>query len=81
MRFSAIFATLAVVLAVSLDTALAAPSALREVERFAGQTTGKYIVKLKPGVSRKQWIQKLKLTSAVDWALVNGFASQSLDQP
>ncbi|TEB37925.1 serine protease [Coprinellus micaceus] len=79
MRFSAIFATLAVVLAVSLDTALAAPSALREVERFAGQTTGKYIVKLKPGVSRKQWIQRLKLTSAVDWALVNGFAS-NLDE-
>lgn len=73
MRFSAVFTTLAVLLAV--DTAFAAPSALKEVERFAGETTGKYVVKLKPGVSRKEWIKKLKLTSAVDWSLVNGFAS------
>lgn len=73
MRFSAVFATLAVFLAAPI--ALAAPPSLLSVERFSGPTTGKYIVKFKPGVSRKRWINQLKLNSVVDWDLVNGFAS------
>ncbi|KAF6748693.1 serine protease [Ephemerocybe angulata] len=77
MRFSAVFATLAVLLTVPL--ALAAPPSLKSVERTSGAKSGKYIVKLKAGVSRKQWIKKLKLNSAVDWSLVNGFAS-NLDE-
>ena len=75
MRFSAVFATLAVLLAAPL--ALAAPPSLLSVERATGPTTGKYIVKFKAGVSRKRWIGQLKLKDAVDWDLVNGFASQS----
>ncbi|KAJ2932569.1 hypothetical protein H1R20_g4571, partial [Candolleomyces eurysporus] len=73
MRFSTVFATLAVLLAAPV--ALAAPPSLLPVERFSGPTTGKYIVKFKPGVSRKRWINQLKLTGTVEWDLVNGFAS------
>ncbi|RXW25686.1 hypothetical protein EST38_g147 [Candolleomyces aberdarensis] len=73
MRFSTIFATLAVLLAAPV--AFAAPPSLLSVERFSGPTTGKYIVKFKPGVSRKRWINQLKLTGTIEWDLVNGFAS------
>lgn len=77
MRFYAVFATLAVLLAAS--STFAAPSPLRDVERYAGATSGKYLIKLKPGVSKRSWINRLKLNSAVDWDVVNGFAS-NLDQ-
>ncbi|TFK41179.1 serine protease [Crucibulum laeve] len=68
--FSVAFATLALVAA----PVLAAPSPLKSVEKFRGETNGKYIVKLKSGISRKGWINKLQLNSTVDWALLNGFA-------
>ncbi|KAF8157239.1 serine protease [Crassisporium funariophilum] len=74
MRFFAI-----VLLAVSLIApTFAAPSPLRAVEKFSGETTGKYIVKFKAGKSRKSWVNKLKLKNAnlVDWDLLNGFAGQ-----
>ncbi|KIM37988.1 hypothetical protein M413DRAFT_448033 [Hebeloma cylindrosporum] len=76
MRFFA-----AVLLAVSLVLpSLAAPSPLRSVERYGGQTSGKYIVKFKKGISRKDWIAKLNLHSkVVDWDVLNGFAG-ALDE-
>jgi cerevisin len=75
MRFTTVFATLATLLAA---TALAAPSTLRSVERYSGAKTGNHIVKLKPGVSRKQFMRKLKLPSdTVNWDLINGFSGSS----
>jgi cerevisin len=66
----------AVLLAVSLVLpTLAAPSPLRSVEKYGGQTNGKYIIKFKEGISRKDWITKLNLHSkVVDWDVLNGFA-------
>ncbi|KAF6747229.1 serine protease [Ephemerocybe angulata] len=76
MRF---FTTIAGLLTLSLvGTALAAPAppALKSVEKFEGQANGKYIIKLKSGVSRKGWVSKLKnQKTAVDWALINGIGA------
>ncbi|EAU91794.1 serine protease [Coprinopsis cinerea okayama7 len=79
MRFFAAFAAATVLLA---EPVLSAPGpSLKSVERFPGQTTGKYIVKLRPGVSRKQWIRKLRLAAnTVNWGLINGFAGILNDQ-
>lgn len=77
MKLSVVFTALAVIL--TTPGVLAAPGpSLRTVETFSGAKTGNYIVKLKPGVSRKQWIKKLKLSSAtVDWDIINGFSGLS----
>ncbi|KAH6897978.1 serine protease [Coprinopsis sp. MPI-PUGE-AT-0042] len=78
MRFTTVFATLAVLLAPAI---LAAPSPLKSVERYAGAKTGNHIVKLKPGVSRKQFIRKLNLPSnTVNWDLINGFSAALDDE-
>lgn len=70
--FTATFATLAILAA----PVLAAPNPLRAVETYSGSTTGKYIVKFKAGVSRKQWVKKLGLAKAVDWESLNGIAGR-----
>ncbi|KAJ3502962.1 hypothetical protein NLJ89_g8650 [Agrocybe chaxingu] len=72
MRFSAAsLATLAILVA----PIFAAPDALRAVETYAGETSGKYIVKFKEGVSPKAWAKQLGLSNAVDWNIINGLAS------
>ncbi|PPQ67557.1 hypothetical protein CVT24_002837 [Panaeolus cyanescens] len=67
----------AILLAVSLVApTLASPTiALRDVERYQGQTTGKYIVNFKKGASRRNWANKLKIKSTEEWDIVNGFAA------
>lgn len=72
--FTAVFAAIALAAPIFASPA-SAP--LRNVERFAGKTSGKYIVKLKDGVSKTAVISKLKASSKVthgDWKLLNGFA-------
>lgn len=71
-----VFKTLAALLSLSVaGVVLAAPASLKSVERFQGETTGKYIVKFKPGVSRRKWLNRLKAApSAVEWDLINGIA-------
>ncbi|KAF9041515.1 serine protease [Panaeolus papilionaceus] len=66
----------AILLAVTLVApAMATPTiAMREVERYQGETTGKYIVNFKKGASRHGWAKKLKVTES--WDLVNGFAAE-----
>lgn len=79
MRF---FSTFAALLTLSLvGSTLAAPTIpLRDVERFRGaEVSGKYIVKLKAGVSRKAWANKLSSDSVVDWELINGIAADLTD--
>ncbi|PPR00624.1 hypothetical protein CVT24_005485 [Panaeolus cyanescens] len=68
----------AILLAVSLVApTLASPTiAMREVERYKGQTSGKYIVNFKKGVSRGKWANKLKVKTSDNWDLVNGFAAE-----
>ncbi|KAF5385321.1 hypothetical protein D9615_001506 [Tricholomella constricta] len=74
--FAAVFAAIAIA-----TPAFAVPSPLRTVEKFSGKTSGKYIVKVKKGVSRAALFSKLKLNTAVthDWKELNGFAG-NLDE-
>ncbi|KAG5639229.1 hypothetical protein H0H81_005303 [Sphagnurus paluster] len=62
---------------------LAAPSPRRgiEIQKFDGQTSGKYIVKVKSGVTRADLFSKLGLNTTVthDWKVLNGFAG-NLDE-
>lgn len=69
--FTAVLAALTLVAPV-----FAAPTSLRTVEKYDGKTSGKFIVKLKDGVSKSAILRLLKGGSAVtdDWKLFNGFA-------
>uniref|UniRef100_A0A8H7Y437 Peptidase S8/S53 domain-containing protein n=1 Tax=Psilocybe cubensis TaxID=181762 RepID=A0A8H7Y437_PSICU len=69
------FSATLITLAVLVGPVFSAPNPLRAVETYSGTTSGKYIVKFKAGVSRKQWIKKLGLSKAVDWQSVNGISS------
>ncbi|KAF8645749.1 hypothetical protein AX16_007616 [Volvariella volvacea WC 439] len=76
MRFS-IFAIASVVFAAV--PAFTAPSALRTVERYAGETTGKYIVVLKDGVSPASLLGSLRsadIKVEAEWEIINGFATE-----
>ncbi|RDB21646.1 Cuticle-degrading protease [Hypsizygus marmoreus] len=66
----------AVLTAVALAAPVfAGPTPLRTVEKYQGQTTGKYIVKLKDGASKSAIFSKLKNSTVThDWKLINGFA-------
>nr|AIN44165.1 serine proteinase [Volvariella volvacea] len=78
MRFS-IFAIASVVFAVV--PAYAAPSPLRQVERYDGETTGRYIIVLKDGVSKDNVLGNLRTSGApievaAEWDIINGFSSE-----
>ncbi|TFK31791.1 serine protease [Crucibulum laeve] len=73
MRFlTATFAALAL-LAIP---AFASPAPLRNVESFGGEKTGRFIVKLKDGVSKTSLINQVKKNATIthDWEILNGFA-------
>ncbi|KAF8996963.1 serine protease [Cyathus striatus] len=69
------FLTVAVA-ALSLVAAsvLGSPASLKVVETFAGEKTGRFIVKLKDGVSKASVINNLNATITHEWDIVNGFA-------
>ena len=76
MRF---FNSLVALLTASLaGVALAAPTSLKSIEKFDGETTGKYIVKFKAGVSRRKWVNKLKATPSAEWDIINGIAGRPI---
>lgn len=55
--------------------ALASLTALRPVEKFKGEITGKYIVKLKDSTSKAKVFGQLKNSNIThDWKLIHGFA-------
>ena len=58
---------------------LGAPTPLRQVEKFNGATTGKYIVKFKDGVSKEPMVSQLGSAVTHDWdsTFLNGFAGNS----
>lgn len=66
------FATLVLFVA----SALAAPAAIHTVETFSGETTGRFLVTLKPGVSKASLLSQIKHNATIthDWELINGFA-------
>jgi len=69
MRLSALFATL-----VFAARVLGAPP-LKDVERSDDAIPGRYIVSLKPGVSRKAYADKLSLKPRASWDSINGFVA------
>ncbi|KAF8647480.1 hypothetical protein AX16_006685 [Volvariella volvacea WC 439] len=74
MRFSIFVPALLAVV-----PAFAAPSALHPVEKFKGETSGKYIVVLKDGVSKADVLSNLRSSVAtmesIDWEIINGFSA------
>lgn len=72
MHFSSSFTVLSLFIA----SALAAPTALHAIETFDGETTGRFLVTLKPGVSRTSLINQVKKNATVthEWDIINGFA-------
>lgn len=64
------FTTLSLLVA----SAVAAPTAIHTVETFAGETTGRFLVTLKPGVSKASLLNHVNVTVTHDWDLINGFA-------
>ncbi|KAG5651221.1 hypothetical protein H0H81_009433 [Sphagnurus paluster] len=73
--FTAVFAAIALAAPV-----FATPTTLRTVEKFNGKTSGKYIVKLKEGVSKSKVFSQLKGAKIThDWQVVHGFAG-ALDE-
>ncbi|KAH6910920.1 serine protease [Coprinopsis sp. MPI-PUGE-AT-0042] len=75
MRFLSLFAALAIVLPALISAAPQGP-AEKGIKRFSGpKKKGGYIVKLKPGVSKKQLAKKLGIPAkSVDLGLINGFS-------
>jgi len=68
MRFFSIVA-LAITVAAP---ALAVPTTLKSVERYAGETNGGYIVRFKSAAARREWANKLKATQL---AIIEGIAA------
>ncbi|PFH47791.1 hypothetical protein AMATHDRAFT_6423 [Amanita thiersii Skay4041] len=71
MRFS-VFALLALFAA----PGIAGPTPLRDVLKYSGSTTGKYLVKLKSTASKAALINQIRANATIthDWTLLNGFA-------
>ncbi|KAG5644128.1 hypothetical protein DXG03_009075 [Asterophora parasitica] len=62
----------AIVLAAAV---FASPAPIRVVEKFNGEASGKYIVKLKDGVAKSKVFGQLKNSKVThDWSVVHGFA-------
>ncbi|KAG6855405.1 hypothetical protein H0H87_003443, partial [Tephrocybe sp. NHM501043] len=70
MRFFAAILT-AIALAAPI---LVTPTALRTVEKFSGEKTGKFIVELKEGASKINVLASLNANVTHDWSLIHGFA-------
>jgi cerevisin len=66
-----------VTLSVFVTSALAAVAPLRTVEKYHGETNGRYIVTLKDGSTKSDLFGQLRLSKSNithDWDIVNGFA-------
>jgi len=68
------FFTTAVSLSLLASFALGAVTPLHEIERFNGPTTGRFIVKVKDGVSKDKLLEKVGPSVTHSWEIVNGFA-------
>jgi cerevisin len=55
-------------------SALGNVTPLHAIERFNGKITGKYIVKVKDGVSKENLLAKVGPAVTHNWEILNGFA-------
>lgn len=74
---------LAASLAALAAPALAAVAPLIKIEKFDGETTGRYIIQLKDGVTKSSLFAGISQASSVgnithEWSIFNGFASPSI---
>jgi cerevisin len=72
--FAAVFAALAIAAPV-----FGAPSNLLTVKKYNGETTGRYIVGLKKGVSASSFTSNLRKPATHSWNIINAFAGTSYD--
>lgn len=73
MRFYSSLFSLALLAVAAVDAA----TPLRPVEIFRGDTSGRYIVKLKDGTSKSSLLAGIKSANVThDWKVINGFAGQ-----
>ncbi|KAG6898505.1 hypothetical protein C0993_006380 [Termitomyces sp. T159_Od127] len=59
---------------------LVAPSSLVQVEKFHGETSGRHIVKLKPGVDRSSFVFATNIVPTHNWTVINGFAGDFTEE-
>lgn len=66
------------VLALFHPSVLGAPAAIHTIETYAGETTGRHLVTLKPGVAKASLIRQIKQNATVthEWDIINGFAGE-----
>lgn len=59
-----------------VTSAYASPAVIHTVETYAGETTGRFLVTLKAGVTRSSFLQRLVQNATIthEWDLINGFA-------
>jgi len=55
-------------------SALGAITPLHSIERFNGPTTGRFIIKVKDGVSKANLLAKVGASVTHNWEILNGFA-------
>ena len=55
-------------------SALGTVTPLHAIERFDGLTTGRFIVKVKDGVSKENLLAKVGPAVTHNWDILNGFA-------
>ena len=74
--------SLSSILAATIVSAFAVPTTVHTVHTFAGEKTGRLIVKLKPGVARTNVLAHVgdNVTITHEWDLVNGFAGHLDDE-
>jgi cerevisin len=66
-----------VTLSIFIATALAATTPLHTIQKYKGETTGRYIVNLKAGATKADLFGHLRLPKTNvthDWDIINGFA-------
>ncbi|GLB43153.1 putative peptidase S8 family protein [Lyophyllum shimeji] len=69
-----LFTTMLAAIAVAVP-AFASPATLHTIEKFKGETSGKYIVKLKEGVFKGAIVGRLRNANITDeWTVIHGFA-------
>ena len=76
MKFLTLSAYVALLCSVASAAVISSP--LRTVEKTDGAKTGRYIIKLKDGVSRSSVLKKIRLSgnTTTDWTVFNGFSGE-----
>jgi len=72
------FFTTALSFALQAVSALGALTPLHAIEQFNGPTTGRFIIKVKDGVSKDNLLAKVGPSVTHNWEILNGFAGANI---